>query len=227
MKQLSGKISLTSNLLHQHDFAAIGTIVRHKAWSTDYSVCLRRDMSVEFATPEALRSIHVRLATPKDVQQLLNLDEPGLSRSEHEERSWRLQLFAAGFASCFVAVTDQSQACYMQWLISPQENELIRKAFHGLFPPLAPDEYLLEGAYTPEAFRGQRIMPAAMAMLAQRAADMGARWVVTYVGEGNVPSLKGCKRAGFAPCHRKRAQWRLGNCRTTLLPIPSGVSNSC
>jgi hypothetical protein len=38
-----------------------------------------------------------------------------------------------------------------------------------------------------------------MALIAERAAELGARHVLTFVDEGNVASLKGCQRAGFHP----------------------------
>jgi len=44
-----------------------------------------------------------------------------------------------------------------------------------------------------------RIMPAAMARIAEHGRDVGARHVMTFVGTDNIPSLKGCKRSGFAP----------------------------
>jgi hypothetical protein len=41
---------------------------------------------------------------------------------------------------------------------------------------LSPDEALLEGAFTPESHRGQGIMPQAMASIAEKAKDLGARY---------------------------------------------------
>ena len=67
------------------------------------------------------------------------------------------------------------------------------------FPNLEPDEALLENAFTPVAYRGHGIMSAAMALIAERAADIGARNVLTFVGDDNIGSLKGCQRAGFHP----------------------------
>jgi GNAT superfamily N-acetyltransferase len=61
------------------------------------------------------------------------------------------------------------------------------------------DEALLEGAHTPVAYRGKGIMAEAMALIAERARDFGARYVLTFVEHDNVASLKGCKKAGFAP----------------------------
>ncbi len=42
-------------------------------------------------------------------------------------------------------------------------------------------------------------MSAAMALIAERATDIGARHVLTFVGDINIASLKGCQRAGFNP----------------------------
>ena len=50
---------------------------------------------------------------------------------------------------------------------------------------------------------------AAMALIAERADDIGARHVLTFVEQNNIASLKGCQRSGFFPdlLHR---QVRLG-----------------
>ena len=56
-----------------------------------------------------------------------------------------------------------------------------------------------ENAYTPPAYRGLGVMPAAMARIAERASDFGARKVMTFVATDNIASLKGCQRAGFHP----------------------------
>ena len=48
-------------------------------------------------------------------------------------------------------------------------------------------------------------MSAAMALIAERAADIGARHVLTFVGLDNIASLKGCQRAGFNPLLLHRA----------------------
>ena len=75
----------------------------------------------------------------------------------------------------------------------------------GGFPPLADGEALLENAYTPPAYRGLGVMAAAMAQIAERARDFGARKVLTFVATDNIASLKGCQRAGFYPhlLHRR------------------------
>lgn len=222
-QQIVRKLSFARSLLRQRDFHEIGVILRTKAWSTEQALGLCRDLAVPFPAPEALVPIQVRPIEPDDVRALLNVSEAGISDPERRDRMTRLHLLDAGFSSCFVATTADGQACYIQWLISPGENSLLQKSFNGLFPPLASNEMLLEGAYTPVAFRGQRIMPAAMALIAEKAAELGAERALTFVGEDNIPSLKGCKRAGFAPCLQREAIHRLGYRRMVFTPLPPGT----
>jgi RimJ/RimL family protein N-acetyltransferase len=111
----------------------------------------------------------------------------------------------------------------MQWLIGPEQNELLQSYFKGIFPPLQHDEALLEGAFTPEEFRGRRIMPAAMAQIAGRAAEIGAQRVLTFVTHDNVPSLKGCRRSGFAPCLTRNDRWRHFHHHISFSALPAGT----
>ena len=48
-------------------------------------------------------------------------------------------------------------------------------------------------------------MSAAMALIAERATNFGARYVLTFVEEHGIASLKACRRAGFMPhlLHRR------------------------
>jgi GNAT superfamily N-acetyltransferase len=108
----------------------------------------------------------------------------------------------------------------MQWLILPRDNPRIRARWGDLFPPLGPDEALLEGAYTAETHRGRGIMAHAMARIAEQAQCLGARWAITFVGAGNLPSLKGCRKAGFAPYVERCESWRLFRRRVRCTPLP-------
>ena len=104
-----------------------------------------------------------------------------------------------GIGSPYVAVNSDDEPCYVQWLFSAEDNDDVQSFFHGIFPVLGPDEALLEGAFTPVRHQGKRIMSAGMSLIAEKATDLGARYVVTFVGIDNIASLKGCERAGFLP----------------------------
>jgi hypothetical protein len=85
-----------------------------------------------------------------------------------------------GVQACYVAVDQHDIACYMQWLIGSNVNEHIKRIYHGGFPWLERDEALLEDAYTPEQRRGLGIMSCAMAQIAERGKDIGARFIITF-----------------------------------------------
>jgi RimJ/RimL family protein N-acetyltransferase len=196
--------------------------VRRKIYSNSMSFCLRRDLTQAFEAPAAKIPVIVRPAQDAEAANLFAPDAPGLSPDEIDDRIARWGLFEAGIPRCYVAIDQNGVPCYAQWLMSSADNDRIQEFFGGVFPILAPDEALLEGAFTPESHRGQGIMPRAMALIAERASDFGARYVITFVGEGNIPSLKGCQRSGFAPYRIRKAQWRLLRPQVSFLPLSEG-----
>jgi hypothetical protein len=180
---------------------------------------LRRDLTVPFEAPRAAIPIEVRPLEERDVPHLLEPNLARLSAEEKWDRATRKRLLEAGFGTPYVAVTDGDVPCYVQWLFGHKDNKYLSDYFHGAFPVLTVDEALLEGAFTPDAFRGKRIMAAAMASIAERGTDLGARWVLTFVGTENTPSLKGCARAGFSTYTRRLQEWRTFRCRTSFRPL--------
>jgi len=163
---------------------------------------LRRDLQQKLAPPSAKIPIAVRPLLPADLDILLPLQ--GGPASEQNEIIWRRDFYRQKPEGCYVAVDLRDDSpCYMQWLLGANDNRLI--ATIGGFPALAQNEALLEHAYTPPSHRGLGIMSSAMALIAERAADIGARHVLTFVEEKNIASLKGCHRAGFSPhlLHRR------------------------
>jgi hypothetical protein len=158
---------------------------------------LRRDLGLAFEKPSAKISLAIRPLRDGDVALLLSMSDAGDRQDELEIARRRAFLEKAG-KGCFVAVDVRNDTpCYMQWLMSSSENGLIQRL--GGFPELATNEALLENAYTPFKYRGLGIMSAAMALIAERAAEFGARYVLTFVDDTNIASLKGCERAGFYP----------------------------
>jgi len=199
--------------------------VTYRFYSDSASVGLRRDLRGPCLTPlpTAKRPFQVRPLTPADELAWLDVREPGLDDQVYA-RLGQARLLRSGIQTCHVAVEPDGKACYMQWLILSHQNELVRAFFGDLYPRLAPDEALLEGAYTPEAYRGQGIMAAAMAQIAERADQFGARWEVTFVDEGNAASLKGCARAGFVPYLRRDERFRLFRRRVSFTSVATVAS---
>lgn len=168
---------------------------------------LRRDLAIPFKAPDAGIPLSIRPLAAADLPALLGLDATA-SADDTFETAWRRAFAARHMAGGHVAVDERNGTpCYVQWLLGPDDNAFVRSM--GGFPALQANEALLENAYTPPRYRGMGIMPAAMARIAERAADLGARYVLTFVQDNNIPSLKGCQRSGFAP-HLRHHYVRLG-----------------
>jgi RimJ/RimL family protein N-acetyltransferase len=192
--------------------------ITYRAHSDSVSIGLRRDLTIPFAGPKAKIPLRVRPLAPNDDLSALD-PAPNLSPDEAFWRLGQRRLLKSGLQTCYVAIAPDGKPCYMQWVIPASQNSRLKAFFGNLYPVLAPDEALLEGAYTPEGYRGKGIMGAAMAEIAERGADHGARWVITFVDQQNEASFKGCIRAGFSPYLERRERFRWFRRQIAFTPI--------
>lgn len=126
-----------------------------------------------------------------------------------------------GIEELFIADGPGSRPAYCQWLLQPSDQWKMHAFAPGRYPVLRSDEVMLEGAYTFTAFRRKGVMADGMWQLLARARAEGARFAITYVGEENLASLRGCAAVGFRLDHRSRNIRRVGLHRSVLLP-PDG-----
>jgi hypothetical protein len=218
------RIRGAAQLVRSGSFSTLSTEIKKQLGSESLAFGLRRDLDIPFKPPKAKINISVRQLEPTDLASLLHntSNNPDETRGISDQRG----IVKAKIPDCYVAVTDDNIPCYMQWLISSQYNHRISDYFHGLFPSLTNPEALLEGAYTPPAFRGLGIMPAAMALIATRASSFNAHLVNTFVDVNNIASLKGCRRAGFSPYILRKDKWLLFHRTISFHPIPDNLLES-
>jgi hypothetical protein len=182
-----------------------------RVFSNSESYLLRRDLSVPFQASAAKQPIEVRPIRDSDIPTIL------------EARPGRLLILRANIPTCYLAVTASGEICYMQWLVEQGDLERFRPFFDGELRNLRKDEVLLEFAYTFERFRGQKIMPAAMAAIAEKGLLSGARYAVTYVQRDNIAALKGCSAAGFSPYMIRNERWRIFSFKESFRSLPDGA----
>jgi hypothetical protein len=188
-----------------------GEIVREfasRVYSNEKWYLLRRDLTIPFTASAAKIPIRIRPLEKTDIPKIVH------------ERPIRLPALEAGLSTCYLAVTDDGDICYMQWLIDSSQNDLIETRFTGLCPRLNEDEMLLEWAYTFKKYRGLGIMAPAMAAISEEGAKKGARWLMTFVEHSNIPSLRGCRSAGYRPYKIREDRWRLYRCNETFATLP-------
>lgn len=199
------------------------TELKKRIYSRSISLGLQRDLNNEFQAPSAKIKIQVRPLRKEDVPELLDTSaNPSINP---RIISNQVSMVNANIPTCYVAVTTKNEPCYMQWLIGYDDNHIIEEYFKGVFPPLKKQEALLEGAYSNPAYRGLRIMPKAMALIAEKATEINARWVNTFVDVTNIPSLKGCQRSGFEPYLIREDRWFLFQRTTTFHPISDTMND--
>jgi len=168
-----------------------------RVFSNSESYLLRRDLTVPFHASKPKQPIEVRPIRDSDLSDIL------------EARPGRLLILRANIPTRYLATTASGEICYMQWLVGQSDLARFKSFFDGDLNDLGKDEVLLEFAYTFEKFRGQRIMPAAMAAIAEKGLLSGARYAVTYVQKDNIAALKGCSAAGFSPYMIREERWRI------------------
>ena len=182
-----------------------------RVFSNSESYLLRRDLTVPFQAQAPKQPIEVRPISDSDIPAILSA-RPG-----------RLLILKANIPTCYLGVTDRGEISYMQWLIGQGDLDRFRPFFDGELRNLRKDEVLLEFAYTFEQFRGQKIMPAAMAAIAEKGLLTGARYAVTYVQKDNIAALKGCASAGFAPYMIRNERWRIFSFKESFSNLPDGL----
>ena len=181
---------------------------RIRRWidSQAFSYGLRRDLAVPYQMIPPKVPLTIRPLLKSDLPALFGT--PPRSAEERYFLMGRREFIRQYSSGGYVAVARGDTPCYMQWLITPADNEKVREYFGGFFPWLAVDEVLLEQSYTVEGFRGLGIMSYAMSKIAEIGRSGGARWALTFVSPDNIPALRGSMSAGFLPHLIRRERWR-------------------
>jgi len=140
------------------------------------------------------------------------------------ERIRLLRLLKSGIRECYVAETEDKIPCHISWWINSTQNQEI-KAFYkeGVFP-LAPDEVIVEGAFTLEAYQRKGIQRWRRFKFFEKSLEMGARRVINYVRHDNIPSLKSCASAGYVLFMIRRDQWRFFRRSFSFISVPDSTS---
>ena len=200
MIRLTHQVNQALHLIREGNFDEIGKRLSRRFRHEWISYGLQRDLSIPITPPKARIPIAIREMRQSDIPHLFPKDRSKLAREERLELAAREAHLLKDIPTCFVAIDLRHDIpCFIQWLMGPEQNDEIQRFFKGRFPSLQRDEAILENAYTPSSYRGNGIMPAAMAMIADRAVEMGCRYVNTFVDCKNTASLKGCSKAGFIP----------------------------
>jgi hypothetical protein len=207
---------------------------RKRLYSRVVSIGVRRDLTVHVpgeigrdlaVVPPAKVPLVVRQLQPEDDLSFI-ADVPGLSPRAAQMRADQRWLMSGDLPPPWVAVDPDGAVCFMTFLLTARDNAAIRARWGGLLPQLQPDEALVEGPYTEESGRGLGIMKEAAGKLLQVAGDSGVRYVMGFIGEANVASLKVAGFGGFDSFLKREERWFLFRRRIRFLPLADATNDS-
>jgi hypothetical protein len=205
--------------------------VRKRLYSRGVSIGVRRDLSVYVAgdpahdlaaVPPAKIPLVVRLLQPDDDLSFID-DVPGLDPRSAQMRMDQRWLMSGDLPTPWVAVGPDGAVCFMTFLLTARDNAVIRARWGELLPELQPDEAVFEGPYAGEGARGLGMMKDACRQVLVEARDSGVRYVLGFIGEANVPSLKVAEFGGFDPYLKREESWFLFRRRIRFLPLANAT----
>lgn len=191
--------------------------VRLRLHSRRIAIGVRRDLTVHVPVDPPKIPLVVRQLQPDDDLSFI-ADAPGLSPRAAAERTVQRWLLGSNLPPPAVAIDPDGKVCFMAWMLTAQDNEVIRKRWGDLLPQLKPGEALIEGPFTAESHRGLRVMHAYNAIL-DAARDSGVRYVMGFIAEGNVAQLKVAEYGAFIPFIKREESWFLFRRRIRFLPL--------
>jgi hypothetical protein len=183
---------------------------------------LRRGNDVELLCGEPKIPLEVRHLRPDDDLSLI-ADDPGLSPKAAAERAVQRWLLGSNLPPPAVAIDPDGKVCFMAWMLTAQDNELIRARWGESLPQLKPGEAVIEGPFTAQSHRGLRVMHAYDAIL-DAARDSGVRYVMGFIGETNKAQLKVAEYGGFVPFIKREERWFLFHRRIRFLPVSDATA---
>lgn len=149
-----------------------------------------------------LASPQIRLANRELVRlsetevESLKRQLPALGDEDSKELLARILFFERGFRNCYALKVDGAIAC-LQWLVYPEENELIRTWFKRRFTTIKPKQVMLENSFTFPRYRGFGLMQFVSTELLLVARKQGYAGAVCYVIKENLNALNQLIQMGF------------------------------
>ncbi len=198
------------NLLREGEFQFLIKGILKRIKSTQRAFGMKRDLTIPIRPVRSLKKIRIEVAKPEHHIHF-EMDHQNFGIVKHN------------IPNCYVAVTEDGVPCFRQWLISSSQNEKIREFWGDSYPELAANEALIENAFTLPKYRGFGVMPHAMDLVAQKAEEFGAQFVLTFSPEDNVNSIKACHYAGFRPYIMRTENWFLFRKKVTFSDLPDDM----
>jgi hypothetical protein len=171
-------------------------LLSSRLFSLDHYYLLGKNLATPLECPPAV-GIKTPLTkiTEDDmlkIERSLNSFDP----KDKREILARLFFYWNGFRNCFV-VKNGEDIAYMQWLILPSENDVIKEKYPTKFSPLSANQVVIENAFTFPRYRGMGYLLYGTTGLLDLARSKGYKSAICYIRKDRVASLNEFTRMGF------------------------------
>ena len=119
-----------------------------------------------------------------------------LDFAEKKELLARGRFYQSGFKNCY-GFKDNGRVVYLQWIVSPSENEIISRKYTRRYALLSPRQVMLENAFTFPGWRERGLHLAGSAQLMRMAREQGCTNAICYVRKDNLAALNDFLELGF------------------------------
>ncbi len=109
----------------------------------------------------------------------------------------RIMFFEDGFKNCFVLRDDSGQIAAFDWLIYPEENELLAEQHPNRFPKLKKHEVMLENVFVFPQYRSHGLVTYLEYLLTEKAKEEGYRMATTVTRKDQLSVLNDYLAMGF------------------------------
>jgi hypothetical protein len=155
------------------------------------------------------------LLTPDDIPKLLSA-VPSLGEEDRKELMARIHFYNLGFSKLY-GIKTEGQIAYVQWLITDEDNPVIRKHYQRLFFELKPGQALLENVFTFPQYRGRGYLRFGSEQLLVKARELGFQTVIAYIRIDKITTFNEFANMGFRFANLLRIIQVFGFIRRKLL----------
>ncbi len=106
--------------------------------------------------------------------------------------------FRNDFRHCYAIRSKTGSIAHIQWIVFPEENDVLSSRYPHFFKTLVPYEIMIENAFTFPRFRGLGLFSYATRYLLNLGREQGYKKATTYVRCEKLASLNELIRLGFS-----------------------------
>ena len=173
--------------------------LRRQIYSRTYFVGMEKDLNKPSLNFQTDIEYILEIGKQTDIDEILTIAKTADKVSAYE-LVMRIMFYDSGFRKFYVARTlENSELCYIGWLLSSAEHPELRDGFKGILP-LKENEVLLFNLFAFEKYRRTGLASSVDSLLCKIAMENGYERAIAYPLANNIAGVKALEKIGFKKC---------------------------